>query len=118
MAELTEGKVEVQVFPNSALGNHRDMLEGIKMETIQMTKCMATDLSAYFPKVQVFGLPYMFDSTEHLLRVVDGEVGDYFNEKIFPAEDFVLLHGLMLEVGVSITKPDRSILLQIRKDFF
>ena len=91
VAELTDGKVEVQVFPNSALGNHRDMLEGIKMETIQMTKCMATDLSAYFPKVQVFGLPYIFDSTEHMLRVVDGEIGDYFNEEIFPAEDFVVL---------------------------
>ncbi|MGD1832428.1 MAG: TRAP transporter substrate-binding protein [Sphaerochaetaceae bacterium] len=91
VAELTDGKVDVQVFPNSALGNHRDMLEGIKMETIQMTKCMATDLSAYFPKVQVFGLPYIFDSTEHMLRVVDGEIGNYFNEEIFPAEDFVVL---------------------------
>lgn len=91
LAELTDGRVEVQVFPNSALGNHRDMLEGIKMGTLQMTKCMATDLSAYFPKIQVFGLPYMFDSTEHMLKVVDGEVGEYFNNEIFPAEDFIAL---------------------------
>jgi tripartite ATP-independent transporter DctP family solute receptor len=67
------------------------MLEGIKMGTLQMTKCMATDLSAYFPKVQVFGLPYMFTSTEHMFRVVDGEVGKYFNDEIFSKEDFVCL---------------------------
>jgi len=91
LAELTDGKVEVQVFVNSALGNHRDMIEGIKMGTIQLTKCMATDLSAYFPQIQVFGLPYMFASREHMLRVVDGEVGDYFSNEVFKKEDFIAL---------------------------
>jgi tripartite ATP-independent transporter DctP family solute receptor len=91
VAEYTNGKVEVQVFPNSALGNHRDMLEGIKMGTLQITKCMATDLSAYFPQVQVFGLPYMFSSREHMLAAVDGDVGKYFNEQVFPKEDFICL---------------------------
>jgi tripartite ATP-independent transporter DctP family solute receptor len=91
VAEYSNGKVEVQVFPNSALGNHRDMLEGIKMGTLQITKCMATDLSAYFPKIQVFGLPYMFSSREHMLNAVDGKVGQYFNQEVFPTEDFVCL---------------------------
>ena len=91
VAEYTDGKVEVQVFPNSALGNHRDMLEGIQMGTLEITKCMATDMSAYFPEIQVFGLPYMFESTEHMLAACDGDLGKYFNENVFPKEDFVCL---------------------------
>lgn len=89
--EYTDGRVEVRVFPSSALGNHRDMLEGIKLGTLQITKCMATDLSVYFPEVQLFGLPYMFGSREHMFRTVDGEIGKFYSEKILSKEDMIAL---------------------------
>ncbi len=91
VAELTNGRVEVQIFPSSALGNHLDMLQGIQLGTLQITKCMSTDLSAYFPEVQVFGLPYIFSSREHMFRVVDGEIGDYFAKEVFAKEDMIAL---------------------------
>ncbi len=87
----TNGQVEVRVFPSSALGNHRDMLEGIKLGSLQLTKCMATDLSVYFPQVQIFGLPYMFSSREHMFRVVDGEIGKYFANEVLAKEDMIAL---------------------------
>ncbi|NLZ54130.1 MAG: TRAP transporter substrate-binding protein [Thermoanaerobacteraceae bacterium] len=89
VAELTNGRVEVQVFNNSALGNHRDMIEGIKLGTVHVTKCMATDLSAYFPEIQLFGLPYMFSDRAHMFRVIDGEIGDYFANEVLAREDFI-----------------------------
>ena len=87
--ELTNGRVEVEVFVNSALGNHRDMLEGLKLGTLHITKCMVTDLSTYFPEVQIFGLPYIFTSKEHMFRACDGEIGDYFANEVLAKEDFI-----------------------------
>jgi TRAP-type C4-dicarboxylate transport system substrate-binding protein len=38
VAELTKGEVEVVVYPNSQLGNERDLLEGLQLGTVQMAE--------------------------------------------------------------------------------
>ncbi|MDI3480405.1 MAG: TRAP-type transport system periplasmic protein [Tepidanaerobacteraceae bacterium] len=88
MAELTNGKVEVQVFPNSQLGNQRDMVEGLQMGTLQMCKSMMTVLASFLPEVQVFDLPYIFRDRDHFYKVLDGPVGQSF------------LHDKLPKIGV------------------
>ena len=35
-------------------------------------------LSAFYPEFQILQLPYLFSSSEHMWKVLDGEVGEYF----------------------------------------
>ncbi|MDK2878237.1 MAG: hypothetical protein PWR06_953 [Thermoanaerobacteraceae bacterium] len=84
MSELTNGKVEVQVFPNSQLGNQRDMVEGMQMGTLQMGKSMMTVLSGFLPEVQVFDLPYIFRDRDHFYKVLDGPIGQSFLHEKLP----------------------------------
>ncbi|MDR1534256.1 MAG: TRAP transporter substrate-binding protein [Planctomycetota bacterium] len=107
--ELTKGEVEVQVFVNSALGNQRDLVEGLGLGTVQIAKTMTTGLSSYFPEIQVFDLPYMFSGREHFYRVLDGEVGKYFLTEILPKHGF---YGLAyLDAGIrSIYNRNKPIL--------
>lgn len=87
--ELTKGKVEVQVFVNSTLGNQRDLVEGLKLGSVQIAKTMTTGLSVYLPEIQVFDLPYMFSGREHFYKVLDGEVGKYFLNEKMAEQDFI-----------------------------
>jgi len=82
LTELTGGQITVDLYPNSALGSHREMLESIQMGTLEITKSMSTDLSAYVPEAALFGLPYMFTSLEHMDACIDGGVKEWFNEKL------------------------------------
>lgn len=84
VSELTNGKVEVQVFPNSQLGNQRDMVEGMQMGSIQMGKSMMTVLAGFLPEVQVFDLPYLFRDRDHYYKVMDGPVGQSFLQERLP----------------------------------
>lgn len=92
--EYSDGELEVQVFLNSALGNHRDMVEGLDLGTLHITKTMVAYLSAYMPEFQVLDLPYMFRDRKHFYKALDSEeVGQYFMKELFPKNGF---HGLAL----------------------
>ena len=86
--ELSKGEIEVQVFVNSALGNQRDLVEGLGLGTVHIAKTMTTGMSSYLQEIQVFDLPYMFAGRDHFYRVLDGEVGREFLKEILPRHGF------------------------------
>ena len=70
--EYTGGNVEVQIFPNSLLGDQRDLLEGLQLGSVDIALTSSAVLSGFMPRVQVFDLPFMFRNAEHVYKVVDG----------------------------------------------
>jgi len=87
--ELTNGAVQINVFVNSALGNQADLIEGLGLGTVQIAKSMTTGLSVYVPEIQIFDLPYMFQSREHFFRVLDGDIGEYYAKEVLGQQDMV-----------------------------
>lgn len=87
--ELTEGKVQVEVYSNSALGSHADMVEGLTLGTVEITKAMSTNCAVYAPEIQIFDLPYMFQSAEHLCAVLDSDIADYYAQDLLAPFDLV-----------------------------
>lgn len=75
VAEMTDGRVEIQIYPNSQLGNQREMTEGLKLGTIEIVKNTNAVFTGFVPATKVLDLPYLFSDTEHARRVLDGEVG-------------------------------------------
>jgi len=73
--ELTNGKVEVQVFDNSQLGGERDMMEQLQLGTLQMSY-ISPVLGAIEPKINILDLPYLFEDEEHVDKVLDGPIGE------------------------------------------
>ncbi len=70
--EYTGGNVEVQIFPNSLLGDQRDLLEGLQLGSVDIALTSSAVLSGFMPRVQVFDLPFMFRDAQHVYKVVDG----------------------------------------------
>ena len=74
--QYTEGKVKVEVYPNSQLYKDKEELEALQLGSVQM---LAASLAKFgplgIPDFEAFDLPYIFDGYDQLRKVTDGEVG-------------------------------------------
>jgi TRAP-type transport system periplasmic protein len=73
--ELTKGKVEVKVFPNSTLGDTNRMNEQVRQGTLQFTKTLMSNLTAFDRSIGVMSVPYAFPSQDQLFTALDGDLG-------------------------------------------
>jgi tripartite ATP-independent transporter DctP family solute receptor len=64
------------------LGDEDDMVEGLQMGTIDMCVSAPAKMSGFVPKVELWGLPFLFKDVEHKNKVVNGPVGDAINKEI------------------------------------
>jgi C4-dicarboxylate-binding protein DctP len=75
-AELTKGKVKVEVYANSALYKDKEELEALQIGAVQM---LAPSLAKFGPlgvkEFEVFDLPFLFKDDASFRATTDGEVG-------------------------------------------
>ena len=72
----TNGGFQIKVFPNSTLGAARDLTEGIQMGTIEMGLIPSTNVATFYNRLDVLYFPFIFRSSEHAYKVVDGPICD------------------------------------------
>lgn len=75
LKEWTEGRITVQVYPSMQLGAEKEMLEQTQFGAIDILRVSIGPLGTIVPEFNAFSLPYIFKSTEHLHKVVDGPIG-------------------------------------------
>lgn len=80
--QKTNGQVTVGLFPNGQLGGSRDVIESVKMGTIDSTLVSAGPLAQFVPTVDVLSLPYIFKNTNHMHAALDGDTGKKLAEDI------------------------------------
>ncbi len=71
VSEKTQGRVEIRVFPGSQLGNLSEMIDGIRIGSIQMGHHDFSSLDRIDPDVAVFNAPFIFTSPEHAMRATN-----------------------------------------------
>jgi tripartite ATP-independent transporter DctP family solute receptor len=76
LAERSNGRLGVKVYPNGALGQERDMIEQVRLGGLDMMRINSAGLNNFVPETIVPVLPYIFRSREHMHAVVDGPIGD------------------------------------------
>ncbi|SNZ00054.1 tripartite ATP-independent transporter solute receptor, DctP family [Flagellimonas pacifica] len=75
LAQLSKGKLTVEIYPNQQLGTERQIMELLQIGSVDMTKVSAATLENFAPKTKVLGLPYLFRNREHSFKVFDGPIG-------------------------------------------
>ncbi|MDO4323095.1 MAG: TRAP transporter substrate-binding protein [Lachnospiraceae bacterium] len=68
--ECSEGRMKMEFYPSSQLGDKAATLEGMAMGTIEMTECAATDLSTFNDMWSVFSLPYLWENGQQACATV------------------------------------------------
>jgi tripartite ATP-independent transporter DctP family solute receptor len=85
------GAIKLQVFCCAQLGSERELAEGVRLGTINMTSVAAEGaLPGWVPELQAFGLPFIIRDREHIYKVLDGPVGKELEGKL-NAQGFVVL---------------------------
>jgi TRAP-type transport system periplasmic protein len=81
VAELSDGRIEVQVFPNESLGKEMDLINGMQLGTADMT-ITGESLQNWAPLAALLAVPYAYRSLEHMDEVAGGEIGDQIEAEI------------------------------------
>lgn len=78
----TDGAVIVEIYPNGQLGGQLELLEALKIGTVDMSMSDTGLLANYEASVGIFDMPYVFNSIEHAKTVLSGDIGQYFKDKV------------------------------------
>jgi len=87
---LSGGRIEVQVLGGAQLGGERDLLEGVRLGTVQMA-IGAGALANFAPAYNVVQLPFLIKNQEHMVKITDGPAGKLLSQRIEQQGGFKVL---------------------------
>ena len=81
VAEKTDGRITIEVYPAGQLGSLEGMMEMVSLGTLDICLGDISMMGAYLPKTTILAQPFMISNYDHAAAVVDGEIGEaMFNE--------------------------------------
>jgi tripartite ATP-independent transporter DctP family solute receptor len=87
----TNGRAKLEIFPSSQIASEEEAIEMVKLGVIGSTPASSGGLSRFVPEVDLFNLPFIFDSLGHFYEVLDGPIGDEIAKKIEQKLDCIVL---------------------------
>lgn len=71
--ERTDGHIKIEVYPNSTLGNERDMIEAVQMGMLDITIPNHAPMANFTDAFNVFDLPFLFANRDEAYAVCDSD---------------------------------------------
>jgi len=86
--ERTKGRVIIDIYHSMKLGDEAVVIKKVQEGEIDLTRINIGPVTKYVPSLNAFLLPYIFRDVNHMLKVVNGPVG---NDVLASAEknDFI-----------------------------
>ncbi|HTH08661.1 MAG TPA: TRAP transporter substrate-binding protein [Acidovorax sp.] len=78
----TQGRLKIQTFPGGVLGGEKEMIEQTQFGAINILRTSLGPVGTVVPEVNVFNMPFVFRSQDHMRAVIDGPIGDELLAKI------------------------------------
>jgi tripartite ATP-independent transporter DctP family solute receptor len=76
LAELSNGELGVDIYPNGQLGSERQLIELLQIGALAMTKVSTISMEGFSPKMKLFSIPYLFQDSTHFWRVLNSHIGN------------------------------------------
>ena len=74
--ERTKGRVMIEIYDNMKLGDEAAVIKKVQEGEIDLTRINIGPVTSYVPALNAFLLPYIFRDVDHMLKVVNGAVGN------------------------------------------
>jgi tripartite ATP-independent transporter DctP family solute receptor len=74
--QRTRGRVVIEVYHSMKLGDEAAVIKKVQEGEIDLTRISIGPVTKYVPALNAFHMPYVFRDTEHLLEIINGEIGD------------------------------------------
>jgi tripartite ATP-independent transporter DctP family solute receptor len=85
VAFYSEGRIQLNIFPNGQLGSETQTLEQMQSGTLDAAKVGGATLGSFIPVAKIFSLPYLFRDSEHYWTVLNGELGQELLDELATA---------------------------------
>jgi TRAP-type C4-dicarboxylate transport system substrate-binding protein len=86
----TNGRVEIQIFPNNQLGSDTDMLSQVRSGGVEFFTLSPLILSTLVPNASISGIGFAFPNYDTVWKAMDGELGAYVRGQIAKANLVVM----------------------------
>jgi len=73
--ERSNGRIIVEVYPGSQLGEEKAVIEQVQFGAIDMTRVSISPVAAFVLKLNAFQMPYLYRDSDHLWKVLKGNIG-------------------------------------------
>ena len=80
--EKTNGQIIVETYHSGQLGDDRTMTEALQLGTQEVVIPSTAPLANFVPEFSVFDFPFLFPNEQVADKVLDGEVGQKFLDKL------------------------------------
>ena len=76
ITERTDGRICVEIFHSAQLGQEADTIEQTRFGVIDLNRVSMGPFNNLIEQTKVVSLPFIFNDTGHMHRVMDGPIGD------------------------------------------
>lgn len=80
--ERTNGRIRILVQCDGELGTESEVIRQMQYGGIDFARVSLSQLAEYVPRLNVLQMPYLYTDSEHMWRVLDGEIGAEFMEGV------------------------------------
>src|SRR6202158_2955335 len=82
LEKATNGRLSVQMYASMQLGGEKEAIEQAQVGGIQCAGVSVGALGPVIDELTVFNMPYLFRSTAHMQKVIDGPIGQELMDKV------------------------------------
>ena len=80
--ERTGGRIEILIYAGGELGDEQAVVEQLQYGGIDFVRASLSSLSEFVPELNVLQMPYLYKNSEHMWRVLEGEIGEKFMKSL------------------------------------
>lgn len=73
--KTSNGRISIQLFPNSQLGSEAETVNALKAGTLDMVAPTAAAVGSLSPSMQITDLPFFYTNMDDVHRVLDSDAG-------------------------------------------
>ncbi len=92
VAQQSDGRLRVKLYPGGQLGDDRETVEGMKLRSIDMTVMGCALIGWYAPEYGLVEAPFVWRDYEHIDRVWRGEIGEDLRRTMRERAGVEMLH--------------------------
>jgi len=77
---LSEGNIKVELFPGGALGAEPEMLQNVRMGTLEVAIVAVGNMAPFVPQFAALSYPYLIETHYDAVKATTGYLGKYWND--------------------------------------
>lgn len=85
VADETDGRIKIEVYPSAQLGEEQDVVEQLQIGAIDFARISLATITEFSRSLDALILPYLYRDVDHMWKVLEGEIGDEFLESVSAA---------------------------------